>query len=87
LGDGILPQGDHAHEILPKIAAQKQLSAPEAEPLLDFDKGQETPPWGTLTDLPISLGEETWMQSIEALNQLLSDTITLRDMSRSIIGR
>ena len=33
-----------------------------------------------MTDLPISLGAQTRVQSIEALNQLLSDTMSLRDM-------
>ena len=64
----------------PKSQHRTIVRAVEAQPHLDLDKGQETQPWGTLTDLPISLGEETRMQSIEALNQLLSDTITLRDM-------
>ncbi len=54
--------------------------AVEAQPHLDLDKGQETQPWGTLTDLPIALSPEVRSQSIEALNQLLADTITLRDM-------
>ncbi len=54
--------------------------AVEAQPHLDLDKGQETQPWGTLTDLPIALGEQARLQSIEALNQLLADTISLRDM-------
>ncbi len=52
----------------------------EAQPHLDLDKGQETQPWGTLTDLPVALDENTRLQSIEALNQLLADTISLRDM-------
>jgi starvation-inducible DNA-binding protein len=52
----------------------------EAQPHLDLEKGQETQLWGTLTDLPIALSEQVRVQSIEALNQLLADTITLRDM-------
>jgi starvation-inducible DNA-binding protein len=54
--------------------------AVEAQPHLDLDKGQETQYWGTLTDLPIGLSEEVRLQSIESLNQLLADTMTLRDM-------
>jgi starvation-inducible DNA-binding protein len=64
----------------PKSQQKTIVRAVEAQPHLDLDKGQETQPWGTLTDLPISLSEETRMQSIEALNQLLADTISLRDM-------
>ncbi len=52
----------------------------EAQPHLDLDKGQETQPWGTLTDLPIALDEQVRVQSVQALNQLLADTISLRDM-------
>ncbi|MGO9174413.1 MAG: Dps family protein [Rhodomicrobium sp.] len=52
----------------------------EAQPHLDLEKGQETQPWGTLTDLPIALSEQVRVQSIEALNQILADTMTLRDM-------
>jgi starvation-inducible DNA-binding protein len=51
-----------------------------AQPHLDLEKGQETQPWGTLTDLPIALSEQVRLQSIEALNQLLADTMSLRDM-------
>ena len=51
-----------------------------AQPHLDLEKGQETQYWGTLTDLPIALDDQVRMQSVEALNQLLADTITLRDM-------
>ena len=63
-----------------KSPQQTIVRAVEAQPHLDLDKGQETQPWRTLTDLPIALDEQTRMQSIEALNQLLADTITLRDM-------
>jgi len=63
-----------------KHAAKPFVRAPEAQPHLDLDKGQETQPWGTLTDLPIALGENVRAQSIETLNQVLADTITLRDL-------
>jgi starvation-inducible DNA-binding protein len=64
----------------PKPQHKTIFRAVEAQPRLDLDKGQETQPWGTLTDLPIALGEGVRMQSIETLNQLLADTISLRDM-------
>lgn len=63
-----------------KSPSKTIVRAPEAQAHLDLDKAQETQPWGTLTDLPIALGEQARLQSIEALNQLLADTITLRDM-------
>ncbi len=63
-----------------KYAPRPFARAIEAQPHLDLEKGQETQPWGTLTDLPIALSEEVRAQSIQALNQLLADTIALRDM-------
>lgn len=63
-----------------KSPSKTIVRAVEAQPHLDLDKGQETQPWGTLTDLPIALSEQARLQSIESLNQLLADTMTLRDM-------
>jgi starvation-inducible DNA-binding protein len=63
-----------------KMPPKTIVRAVQAQPHLDLEKGQETQPWGTLTDLPIALGEQVRLQSIEALNQLLADTMTLRDM-------
>ncbi len=63
-----------------RTASKTIVRAIEAQPHLDLDKGQETQYWGTLTDLPIALSENVRVQSIESLNQLLADTMTLRDM-------
>jgi starvation-inducible DNA-binding protein len=63
-----------------RTSSRTVLRAVEAQPHLDLDKGQETQYWGTLTDLPIALTEDVRVQSIESLNQLLADTMTLRDM-------
>jgi starvation-inducible DNA-binding protein len=63
-----------------KSPSKTIVRAVEAQPHLDLERGQETQPWGTLTDLPIALSEQTRLQSIEALNQLLADTMSLRDM-------
>jgi starvation-inducible DNA-binding protein len=63
-----------------RTSSRTVLRAVEAQPHLDLDKGQETQYWGTLTDLPIGLSEDVRVQSIESLNQLLADTMTLRDM-------
>jgi len=63
-----------------KASPKTIVRALDAQPHLDLDKGQETQPWGTLTDIPIALSEQVRLQSIEALNQLLADTMTLRDM-------
>ena len=40
----------------------------------------EIQPFGHLVRLPIALSEEVCKQSVENLNQLLADTITLRDL-------
>ena len=41
---------------------------------------QETQAFGTLVAMPIALSEETRRESVENLNQILADTITLRDL-------
>jgi starvation-inducible DNA-binding protein len=51
-----------------------------AQPHLDLSKSEETQFWGALTDLPIALDHEVRKESVAALNQLLADTMTLRDM-------
>lgn len=43
-------------------------------------KAHETQPFGHLIRMPIALPESTCKESIDNLNQLLADTMTLRDM-------
>lgn len=50
-----------------------------ANPLL-HQKAKEIQLYGTITKMPISLDEKICAQSAANLNQLLADTITLRDM-------
>ena len=50
-----------------------------ASPVL-HQRGHETQPYGRLVKLPIALDESTCRKSVENLNQLLADTITIRDM-------
>ena len=50
-----------------------------ARPLLD-QHSIEIQPYGTIAKLPIALAESVCQASVENLNQLLADTITLRDM-------
>ena len=40
----------------------------------------EIQPYGTVVKLPIALSERACAESVERLNQLLADTITLRDL-------
>ncbi len=51
----------------------------EAQPILG-QRGKETQPFGTLTRYPLGLSDQARTASVESLNQLLADSITLRDM-------
>jgi starvation-inducible DNA-binding protein len=50
-----------------------------ARPIL-HQKAREIQPYGKLTPMPIALDEKVRAQSVENLNQILADTMTLRDM-------
>src|ERR1700722_16063282 len=50
-----------------------------ARPLVD-QHSVEIQPYGTIAKLPIALAESVCKASVENLNQLLADTIPLRDM-------
>ena len=50
-----------------------------AEPLI-HQHAHEIQPYGHLIRMPIALSEVTCKESVENLNQLLADTITLRDL-------
>ena len=47
---------------------------------LTHQQADEIQPFGHLVRMPIALSEETCKESVENLNQLLADTITLRDL-------
>ncbi|WP_437991101.1 Dps family protein [Sorangium sp. So ce145] len=51
----------------------------EAQPLLR-QRGKEIQPFGTVVDYPLALAAKSRAESIRALNQILSDTLVLRDM-------
>jgi starvation-inducible DNA-binding protein len=50
-----------------------------AKPIV-HQRAPEIQPYGHLIKLPIALSEAACRESIESLNQLLSDTMTLRDL-------
>jgi len=50
-----------------------------AKPLVN-QQAHEIQPYGHLVRLPIALSEEARRQSVDNLNQLLADTMTLRDL-------
>jgi len=62
-------------------AKYKQMGAgtERAQPLL-HQHAREIQPYGKITKLPIGLDEKVCLASVENLNQILADTITLRDM-------
>ncbi len=47
---------------------------------VDRQKAHEIQAFGQVTHLPIALSEKTAQQSVENLNQVLADTMTLRDL-------
>ncbi|WP_425230836.1 Dps family protein [Sphingomonas sp.] len=61
-----------------KRPASKRAST-EAQPQYKVEY-REIQPYGTLKDLPIALEDNARKQSVETLNQVLVDTMTLRDM-------
>src|SRR5687768_12614340 len=53
----------------------RHLAAP-----LTHQRAHEIQPYGQLTPMPIALPESARQQSVENLNQLLADVMTLRDL-------
>jgi starvation-inducible DNA-binding protein len=51
----------------------------EASPILN-QRGREIQAFGEITRIPIGLSEKVCKQSVAALNQVLADTMTLRDL-------
>jgi starvation-inducible DNA-binding protein len=47
---------------------------------ITHQEGVEIQPFGTIVHLPIGLGESECKESVERLNQILVDTMTLRDL-------
>ncbi|WP_437721868.1 Dps family protein [Sorangium sp. So ce861] len=52
---------------------------PEAQPILR-QRAEEIQPYGALARYPLGLGDDVRAASVKALNQILSDTMVLRDM-------
>lgn len=65
-------QGDGQSSHLPA-------SRGRATPIIG-QRGRETQPFGTVVRMPIGLDETVRQTSVEKLNQILADTITLRDL-------
>src|SRR5437016_7664212 len=64
----------------PSVKVPKNASgADQARPIL-HQHAREIQPFGKIYKLPIALEEQACAASVELLNQLLADTMTLRDM-------
>jgi starvation-inducible DNA-binding protein len=61
------------------MAVKTQAAQVEAQPILN-QRSKETQPFGTLTRYPLGLGDEARLTSVNGLNQILADSIMLRDM-------
>ncbi len=59
--------------------SQLEAGAQRAKPVL-HQHARETQPYGKIAKLPIALDETACESSINNLNQILADTMTLRDM-------
>src|SRR2546425_11187869 len=60
-------------------AVKDQSILDRVRPLVDQDS-REIQPYGRIAKLPIALAKSVCETSVDNLNQLLADTITLRDM-------
>ncbi|MEP6686769.1 MAG: DNA starvation/stationary phase protection protein [Gemmatimonadales bacterium] len=60
-------------------ARETAASSPSPRPRTG-QRAPELQPYGTLARLPIGLDDQVCSESVEALNQTLADTITLRDL-------
>ena len=49
--------------------------------------GHEIQPFGHLVRMPIALDATICQESVDNLNQILGDTMTLRDMYKKLTGR
>ena len=62
-----------------KTPAAKSAKKDSAQPILN-QRGKVLQEYGTVIALPIGLEQEVCSKSVTALNQVLADTITIRDM-------
>jgi starvation-inducible DNA-binding protein len=67
------------HRSHPKSEQPLEAGSDRATPIL-HQKAREIQPFGKLTPMPIALDENVRAESVGNLNQLLADTMTLRDM-------
>ena len=71
--------GSARRSATPAQASAKTPRADAARPITG-QRGREIQPFGTITRIPIGLSEKVCKASVSALNQVLADTMTLRDL-------
>jgi starvation-inducible DNA-binding protein len=59
--------------------SENSAGAERSEPIL-HQRTRQIQPFGRIAKLPIALDEKTCMSSLELLNQILADSMTLRDL-------
>jgi starvation-inducible DNA-binding protein len=64
---------------MPKKTIEADAILTQARPLV-HQRAHEIQPFGHTVRMPIALSEDVCKQSVEHLNQLLADTMTLRDL-------
>jgi starvation-inducible DNA-binding protein len=62
------------------LSARSGDGTSRAQPFLQQPRGKETQAYGTVVRLPLGLDEKVCAASVAALNQILADTMTLRDL-------
>lgn len=62
------------------MATPTKTAAPNPAQPLDHQKAPEIQAFGHIISMPIALAEHVRKESVENLNQLLADTMTLRDL-------
>src|SRR6202162_1594701 len=67
-------------DLLTKPSVREPRYDPELSKPITHQEGVEIQPFGTIVHLPIGLGETECKESVERLNQILVDTMTLRDL-------
>jgi starvation-inducible DNA-binding protein len=70
---------DAGRSVMPKRMTDAETILNQAKPIT-HQQAHEIQPFGHLVKLPIALAENACKESVENLNQLLADTITLRDL-------
>src|SRR5260370_28698265 len=73
------PMSPKNHRSNSKREEQLEAGSDRARPIL-HQKAREIQPYGKLTPMPIALDENVRAESVGNLNQILADTMTLRDM-------